>query len=381
MQIVCKLPLTMWDKPCLNAILVDEFGAGAWSCPILLCTSPGVLTKGSPPTSPGAPRVCWAQADTLKSLPHDFPPSSCWVSKQLGSGWLRSGQSHDADVAEPISVWLLAEVAQLPQFLVGSIGKWCWPKLSQDQTFLGRQQNCKQAWPWSCTVDQAHHAAFCLHTLPSPTSSDALSVLAHQVICLMGAGTGKSHQNFKFCGHLAGANFVPVSPGPYVILFSLFFFFLIPLKWLSKVLPPNPPFTLHLSGFTLCAFKPRFICTNLRVQAIPSNCLAQSNLPTRIGISTCFPSGPLFCCSVTLPCQAWFVSVDSARQAVECKLFWCICRSALRRRTGAWSFYFSMARYCYVSGVAPPLWDILLGFCRSLFFCKKAQDHKNCVLI
>lgn len=224
MQIVCKLPLTMWDKPCLNAILVDEFGAGAWSCPILLCTSPGVLTKGSPPTSPGAPRVCWAQADTLKSLPHDFPPSSCWVSKQLGSGWLRSGQSHNADVAEPISVWLLAEVARLPQFLVGSIGKWWWPKLSQDQTFLGRQQSCKQAWPWSCTMDQAHQAAFCLHTLPNRTSSDALSVLAHQVICLMGAGTGKSHQNFKFCGHLAGANFVPVSPGPYVILFSLFFF-------------------------------------------------------------------------------------------------------------------------------------------------------------
>lgn len=73
-------------------------------------------------------------------------------------------------------------------------------------------------------MDQAHQAAFCLHTLPNRTSSDALSVLAHQVICLMGAGTGKSHQNFKFCGHLAGANFVPVSPGPYVILFSLFFF-------------------------------------------------------------------------------------------------------------------------------------------------------------
>lgn len=65
-------------------------------------------------------------------------------------------------------------------------------------------------------------------TLPNPTSSDALSVLAHQVICLMGAGTGKSHQNFKVCGHLAGANFVSVSPGLYVTHFSIYVFFKFP---------------------------------------------------------------------------------------------------------------------------------------------------------
>lgn len=79
-----------------------------------------------------------------------------------------------------------------------------------------------------------------------------------------------------------------------------------------------------------------FVPTSLRRQSL-RNHLAQSDLPTWIWISTCFPSWfivPLLnIAQLSWPSQAWFLSVDSARQAVECKLFQCICRSVLRRRS------------------------------------------------
>lgn len=63
--------------------------------------------------------------------------------------------------------------------------------------FPGVPRCWKHTWPWSCTMDRARPAPHCLHTVPNPTSSDALSVLASQAMCLMGQGQGSLIRSFS----------------------------------------------------------------------------------------------------------------------------------------------------------------------------------------
>lgn len=69
----------------------------------------------------------------------------------------------------------------------------------------------------------------------------------------MGAGTGKSHQNFKVCGHLAGANFVSVSPGLYVTHFSTYIYIFNSLKMAQQShTSKSPVYTAFERIYTLC---------------------------------------------------------------------------------------------------------------------------------
>lgn len=85
--------------------------------------------------------------------------------------------------------------------------------------------------PGDATVLQTHMALVmyyglsapgcrCLHTVPNPTSSGVLSVLAQHVMCLGGAGTGKSDLSLLLCVSGWGLLFLSLLMGPILVLSS-----------------------------------------------------------------------------------------------------------------------------------------------------------------
>lgn len=187
----------------------------SWLCPERSCPHPGCRETHSSHSVGRTPYVAIATAE-MASLPKQGMESCLGRQYRI--------------VPHIRSLWRWQVVLAKPQ-----PAHWSWH--SQGQRFLGTLWCCKHTWPWSCTRDRVHPAPCCLHMVPNPTSSDALSVLAHQV---MSDGC-RDREVFSFlCIWLGSAPFLSLLLGPILVFSSFLLFFFSPLKGLSKAVPTGP---------------------------------------------------------------------------------------------------------------------------------------------